>query len=119
MADTPLNEAKPKSRRGGARPGAGRKRNVEKFGDLRKITDAELRTIVKEHVPHALKDLVKGVYVEERNRDGSTRVYQQPPNVRAIEAVLERVFGKVTDKVEHSGTLSLEAIDAIRAASGR
>ena len=101
---------------GGARPGSGRKKRAVKFASLKTVTDAELESIVRDEVPSALRELVRGHYKSETGRDGEERVYRVSPNVQAIIAVLDRALGKVTDKHEFSGdvTVSIEAIKAIR-----
>lgn len=114
-----MNTANPKSKRGGARPntggarpGAGRKKKSVKFADLKTITDKELESIVRDDVPVAMRELVRGVGMVENTRDGE-RYYRVPPNLGAIVACLDRVFGKTTDKVEVTGKLSLEVVDDI------
>lgn len=102
--------------KGGARVGAGRKTRAEKFGDLKAMTDAEIESIVREEVPSALRELVRGHYREETNKDGTERIYRVSPNIQAILAAMDRAFGKVADKVQHSGelTISLQALKEIK-----
>jgi len=48
----------------------------------------------------ALDDLISGVYVEERTPQGMRRVYQRPPNITAIIEVVNRIMGKVAERIE-------------------
>jgi len=104
---------------GGPRPGAGRKKKAVKFADLKTITDAELESIVRDEVPTAMRELVRGVGIVEPTKSGE-RYYRQSPNLGAIIACLDRVFGKVTEKREISGhlALSLEQLAEIKARAG-
>ena len=98
-----MKPANPKPKgRGGPRPGSGRKKKAVKFADLKTITDAELESIVRDEVPTAMRELVRGVGIVEPTKTGE-RYYRQPPNLGAIIACLDRVFGKVTEKRELSG----------------
>ena len=104
---------------GGARPGSGRKRKAVKFADLKTITDAELEAIVRDEVPTAMRELVRGVLMAENTKNG-VRTYYTAPNLGAIIACLDRVFGKVTDKHEITGSLNLtlDALKEIKARAG-
>lgn len=93
--------------RGGAQPGAGRPKKAVRFADLKTITDKELESIVRDEVPTAMRELVRGVTMGEPTKTG-TRIYQVPPNLGAIIACLDRVFGKVADKMEHTGNVTTE-----------
>jgi len=106
-------------KKGGARPGSGRKKRTVKFGSLKTITDAELESIVRDDVPTAMRELVRGVGIVENTRDGE-RYYHVPPNLGAIVACLDRTLGKVTDKIEHSGELrlSVAALTEIKQRAG-
>ncbi len=53
-------------------------------------------------------DLALGHYREVRTAQGVIRVYKQPPNARAIEWILEQVWGKATQRVEVEGELERE-----------
>jgi len=104
---------------GGARAGAGRK----KVGDILKLPIERLKADIEMLAPligPSLRELVQGIYVEEHYGKGLVRVYQQPPNVQAIQEVLNRTMGKVTDKIEHSGelTLSVKTLEEIKARAG-
>jgi hypothetical protein len=93
------------SKRGGARPGAGRKRKR----DLLAGPIEQLREAIEEIAPDvgpALRDLVTGVYREEVTADGTVRVYRQPPNLGAIQEVLNRTLGKPSQAIELSGDLT-------------
>ncbi|MCR4342036.1 MAG: hypothetical protein NUW01_19335 [Gemmatimonadaceae bacterium] len=87
---------------GGARPGSGRKKKSVKFADLKTITDAELESIVRDEVPVAMRELVRGVLMAENTKNGP-RTYSRAPDLGAIIACLDRTFGKPKDRVEHSG----------------
>ncbi|MCR4338252.1 MAG: hypothetical protein NUW01_00035 [Gemmatimonadaceae bacterium] len=92
---------------GGARPGSGRKKKaVLLAGSIERIK-ADIEALAPKIGP-ALDDLVVGIFVEERIGDGVRRVYQRPPDIRAIQEVVNRIAGKVTDKVEHSGSVTTE-----------
>ena len=97
---------------GGARPGAGRKpKALILKGSIERLNAAY--EAAAPYVQDAMIDLVCGVRVAELSKDGY-RVYQQPPDRGMIIDVATRLLGKVTEKVEHSGTLSLEIVDGIR-----
>ena len=98
--------------KGGARPGSGRKPRAVKFASLKAITDNELETIVREDVPTAMRELVRGVLMAENTKNG-IRTYYTAPSLGAIEACLNRVFGKPTERVEMSGGLTLDVVDEI------
>jgi hypothetical protein len=91
-----------KSNRGGARAGAGRKRKRELLaGPIE-----QLREAIEEITPHvgaALRELVTGVYREEATADGTVRVYRQPPNLGAIQEVLNRTLGKIPSHTSIGG----------------
>lgn len=92
----------PGAGRGGARPGAGRKPTAVKFAS--KIAAAEKK--VGDKLPliaDALIDLALGVKVEETELDGSTRVYQRPPDRASAQYLMDRIMGKPTERQEHSG----------------
>lgn len=110
---------KPKGKHGGVRPGAGRKT----VGEVLKLPIERLKADIEELAPligPALRELVQGIYVEERTADGLRRVYQRPPDVRAIQEVYARIAGKVAEKIEHSGelTLSLQTLSEIKQRAG-
>lgn len=88
---------------GGARKGSGRKSNAEKFRMVREAMEADLERIYIENIPVALKNLVEGCWREETDRDGTVRIYQQPPNITAIQEVLNRIAGKPVTAIELSG----------------
>ena len=87
---------------GGARPGSGRKKKADILkGPIERITN-EIEELAPLIAP-SLRELVAGIYVEERIGDGTRRVYQRPPDFRAIQEVVNRIVGKVVEKREHSG----------------
>lgn len=85
--------------RGGARPGAGRKRKAEIYHFP--IKDAEGR--ISERLPKyidLLDELAHGVRVQAQTEDGSPYVYTTPPNRQAIEYLINRVMGKPVERKE-------------------
>lgn len=56
-----------------------------------------------EHLPtgwERLKDLIEGVWVEDRDAQGNiVRVYQRPPSIEAIKFQFERTMGKTPQTV--------------------
>lgn len=93
---------KKSSGHGGARPGSGRKKKVQLLaGPIERI-----RGDIEELAPllgPSLRELVNGVYVEETDSHGTRRIYRQPPNLGAIQTVIDRVLGKVGDRREITG----------------
>ena len=90
---------------------SGRRPKREAFGALYESTARELHGLLVE-VPEALRQLVVGVWREETNiRDGWTRIYQLPPNVRALELLLNRTIGAITQRVDVSGELDVRHFD--------
>lgn len=90
--------------RGGARPGAGRKRGPDKFPTAFK--QAEKR--IAERLPKlidSLFDLAEGVRVMETSITGAPVVYVKPPDFKAASYLVDRVMGKPVQSVnaEHSG----------------
>lgn len=78
------------AQRGGARPGAGRKKG--------KVSEAkrELQAMAKDHADQALKVLV----------DVATQGESEAARVSAATAILDRAYGKPTQAVAVDGTLS-------------
>jgi hypothetical protein len=75
------------SKRGGARPGAGRKKGVPN-----KAT-ADVRALAGQYAPSALKELARL----------ATQAESEAARVSAIKEVLDRAYGKSPMAVEHSG----------------
>lgn len=88
-----------KGRRGGARPGAGRKPKDEKF----KLPIAKAETKIADKLPwlvDQMMELATGVVVREMDADGTPRIYQRPPDRQAIVYLMDRIMGKPTDRRE-------------------
>jgi hypothetical protein len=87
---------------GGARPGAGRKPKDEKF--KQPIAKAEKK--IADRLPwliDQMMELAEGVVVQEFDRDGIPRVYQRPPDYKAIAYLADRIMGKPTERKEITG----------------
>jgi hypothetical protein len=87
---------------GGARPGAGRKPKDEKF--KQPIAKAEKK--IADKLPwliDQMMELATGVIVQEFDRDGAPRVYQRPPDYKAISYLVDRIMGKPTERKEITG----------------
>lgn len=101
---------------GGAREGAGRKKTGDRFSKVKETLNDELERIARDFVPRSLEELVNGFFREEVGPRGTTRIYSVPPNVGAIQEVLNRILGKPVTSLEVSGPggepLELEMRDA-------
>lgn len=87
---------------GGARPGAGRKPKDEKF--KQPIAKAEKK--IADKLPwliDQMMELAEGVVVQEFDREGIPRVYQRPPDFKAIAYLVDRIMGKPTERKEITG----------------
>lgn len=85
------------------KPGrSGRKPKAEQYADVYAATARELHALLPEVAP-SLRELVIGIYTVEDRKDGQQRIYQQPPNVKAIELLLNRTVGQVPKPVELTG----------------
>jgi len=96
---------------GGARPGAGRKPRDEKF----KLPIAKAEKRIADRLPMLIDrmfELSEGVLVEEIDRDGTPRIYQRPPDYKAIEYLVNRIMGKPTERQEVSqdGGLTIQVV---------
>lgn len=84
--------------KGGARPGAGRKRKAEKFeGQIQKAEG-----MIADRLPWLVDkafELADGVYVEKPGLTGPI-IYQLPPDMGAIKYLLDRIMGKPTERRE-------------------
>ncbi|MDE3096870.1 MAG: hypothetical protein KGK07_12855 [Chloroflexota bacterium] len=84
-------------RRGGARAGAGRKpKAVLLAGSIERIK-GDIDALAPLVGP-SLRELVEGIYVEETDARGTRRVYRQPPNLGALQTVIDRTLGKLGDR---------------------
>lgn len=87
---------------GGARPGAGRKPKAVKY--VGQITDCEDR--IADRLPELIDnlfELAKGVTIQETDNRGNERVYTRAPDFKANQYLVDRILGKPTERVEHSG----------------
>lgn len=87
---------------GGARPGAGRKPKAEKF----KLPIARAEKRIADKLPDLIDrmfELSEGVLVEEIDREGTPRIYQRPPDYKAISYLVDRIMGKPTERHELTG----------------
>lgn len=84
--------------RGGARPGAGRKRKTEKFeGQI-----AKAEGMIADRLPWLIEkamELAEGVVVQKPGITGPA-IYQLPPDITAIKYLVDRIMGKPTDRKE-------------------
>lgn len=95
---------------GGQRDGAGRKRKSE----VHAATIAEIERRVADRLP-ALVDrffeLAEGVQVQRRgpngewatDPEGEPRTYREPPDIKALTYLFDRILGKPTQAVEVAG----------------
>jgi hypothetical protein len=78
---------------GGRRPGAGRKPKAERFAS--KIAAAEKR--IADRLPDLvdrLFELADGVTIQKTDSEGGVDIYTQPPNIRALVYLVDRILGK-------------------------
>lgn len=91
-------------RSGGARPGAGRKSNAEKY--KRPISTAERR--IADRLPFLIDrmmELAEGVRVLDVNLVTlEESVYQRPPDRQAIQYLVDRIMGKPVERSENENT---------------
>jgi hypothetical protein len=96
---TPIATLKPaeiKRRRGGARPGAGRK-------------PSELTVAFRDYFADDVDDLfgaLRDLALGHRRADREGRVYSVPPDQRALMYVLDRLLGKAREEGEAAPDLS-------------
>jgi hypothetical protein len=89
----------PRGPNGGARPGAGRKPKAEKF----KVPIAKAEKKIADKLPWLIDqalELAEGVVVQEFDKEGNSRIYQRPPDMKAIAYLVDRIMGKPTDRRE-------------------
>lgn len=90
---------KPKDGRGGARPGAGRKKKEVKFAGV--IADAEKK--IADRLPDvifSMFELAAGVTVQETTKKGEEVIYTRAPDYRACAYLIDRILGKPTEPIE-------------------
>lgn len=82
--------------------GRGRPRKSEKYGGH--IVAAQ--DIIADRLPSLLDnmfELAYGVTVQEATPDGGSRIYTRPPCRQSNEYLINRILGKPTEHVEHTG----------------
>ncbi|MDR3634332.1 MAG: hypothetical protein P4L84_11055 [Isosphaeraceae bacterium] len=87
--------------RGGKRAGAGRKPKREKHKNP--VQAAEDR--IRDKLPHLIDKLFElsdGIEVVKQTQHGE-KSYREPPSFKALEYLCNRVLGKPTERLEHSG----------------
>lgn len=91
---------------GGARPGAGRKSNAEKYA--RPIAAAERKIADKlPDIVDRMLELAEGVRVLDVNMVTLEQsVYERPPDRQAIQYLVDRIMGKPKEKSEQEINLS-------------
>ena len=94
---------------GGARPGAGRKPNAEKYA--RPIAAAEKK--IADRLPHIvdkLLELGEGVQVQRETEDGPV-IYTTIPDRQALQYMTDRIMGKPKDRgdqhITHTGGVTV------------
>lgn len=95
---------------GGARLGAGRKRDADKYGGHVEAAKQQIVQSMPALVGNMLV-LANGFYQEKTLPDGETViVYKTPPDRQANEYLLNRIMGKPTERIEeeHSGGLTIK-----------
>jgi len=109
-----------KSTRGGARPGSGRPRKTALQKLISNVLIEDLEKLAREDLMPAITELVRGVQIAQRDQKGNERIYQQAPNSQMCIYVMDRILGKVTEKHELSGelTLSLKSLAEIKHRAG-
>jgi hypothetical protein len=85
---------------GGARPGAGRPRSRDLYGNEVRAAEEKIKDRLPEIVDAQI-ELALGVKVEAIDATtGEVSVYRKPPDHKAGEALMNRIMGKVTDQVD-------------------
>lgn len=90
-------------KRGGARPGSGRKKKAIKYASQNEyfnfLVDQDFDELYR-----ALKDCAMGHFVEETDLNGNTRVYVQKPNPDALKYIMNRRLGVPVSKLLVGGS---------------
>lgn len=82
--------------------GPGRPKKSEKYGGH--IVAAEDRIAQRlDKILDNLFALADGVTVQEETKDGGTRIYTEPPDFKTNEYLANRILGKPTERIEHTG----------------
>jgi hypothetical protein len=95
-----MAQSKPKSKRGGTRPGAGRKSKLAT--KLREDFNAVATGLLIEWLPEILGNL-KAAADGFKTRNAEGVVYEVPPSVPANIYLADRLLGRPRQAVEHSG----------------
>jgi hypothetical protein len=101
---------------GGPRKGSGRKKSAFKHATAIQLAEET----IKGRLPKLLDklfELADGVTCQTVDKDGHEIIYTRIPDRQAIEYLINRVCGKPTEKLEHSG--SLKEIVTIEYANGK
>lgn len=101
MATKKTPQSKAKSRRGGRRPGAGRK--VAARTKLRAEWVAEADRLIVEKLPYLVGQLfllAEGIEVQVAEKNGGTRTYSEPPDREAIKYLMDRALGRPKQAVD-------------------
>lgn len=104
----------PRSGRGGARPGAGRKQKRDKNGTAIEKAERQIRDRLPELIDRMF-ELASGVLVEGVDpQTAKTFIYQKPPEYKAISYLVDRIMGKPTERQEqtHEGGLTIRVVYA-------
>jgi hypothetical protein len=88
--------------KGGATPGAGRKRKAVKNKESVDVVNAAIRERVPDLVANALK-LAEGVPIQKVTPTGEPCVYKTPPSIKAIVYLLNRLIGEPVKAVTLKG----------------
>ena len=75
----------------------GRRHTAQKYAPIIRATEKQLAEILRDDVPQALRDLVRGVVIQETSANGEPFTYSRAPDIRAIELVINRIMGKQHD----------------------
>lgn len=87
---------------GGARPGAGRPRKLDKNAGAIVKAEKQIRDRLPEIVDAQIS-LALGITVQDKDSAGNTIVYSRPPDVKAGQYLIDRIMGKPTQRQEISG----------------
>lgn len=114
-----MAKTKEKQKKGGKRPGAGRKKGSKLAKTLEKeqALDFMRKEILKKFTPllDAKLDLALGHYEMKKDEEGEVRVYKKAPNGSAIEYLFAMVVGKPKEEVENK----IDGLDKLTDAIGQ
>ena len=103
MAKAKTSGEPKKSKRGGARPGSGRPRTNALKNTISNVLISELESLSREELMPAIRELVAGVQVQQYDKKGNARIYQQPPSAQMAIYVMDRMLGKLPNRTEITG----------------